>query len=54
MDFRLFVQDLSLLDIGEGLQKENPIIIAGRLAFIEEGITWSRERLFLQIFSDEV
>ena len=25
-----------------------------RLAFAEEGITWTRERLFNQIFSDEV
>jgi hypothetical protein len=33
---------------------DDPEVIAERLAFAEEGITWSRERLYNQIFSDEV
>ena len=28
--------------------------MANRLAFTREGITWSRERLYQQAFSDEV
>lgn len=33
---------------------DDPEIMAERLAFAEEGITWSRQRLYRQIFSDEV
>jgi hypothetical protein len=30
------------------------VVIANRLAFAREAITWSQERLFLQAFSDKV
>jgi hypothetical protein len=33
---------------------DDPAVIAKRLAFAREGITWSPERLFRQAFSDEV
>jgi hypothetical protein len=33
---------------------DDPHVIAERLAFAQEGITWSRQRLQRQMFSDEV
>lgn len=33
---------------------DDPAVIRKRLAFAEEGKTWSRERLYRQAFSDEV
>ena len=33
---------------------DDPVVKAERLAFTEEGIQWSLERLMQQIFSDEV
>jgi hypothetical protein len=32
----------------------DPVVIANRLAFAQEAIQWSRERLYNQVFSDEV
>jgi hypothetical protein len=37
----------------EGLFND-PEVIAERLAFAKEAIQWPRQRLFLQIFSNEV
>jgi hypothetical protein len=33
---------------------DDPEVIAKRLAFAKEGITWTPNRLFYRIFSDEV
>jgi hypothetical protein len=33
---------------------DDPTVMAERLAFAQEAITWDRERLYRQIFSDEV
>jgi hypothetical protein len=33
---------------------DDPIVMANRVAFAREGLTWSREQLYLQAFSDEV
>ena len=33
---------------------DDPAVIAARLAFAQDGLTWTRERLYRQIFSDEV
>jgi hypothetical protein len=33
---------------------DDPQVMDERLAFAEEGITWTLERVFHQIFSDEV
>jgi len=33
---------------------DDPVIIRERVDFAEEGLTWTPERLFHQIFSDEV
>ena len=33
---------------------DDPAVRAKRLAFAQEGIIWSKERLYRQIFSDEV
>ena len=32
----------------------DPIIMAARVTFATEGLTWTRERLRRQVFSDEV
>jgi len=33
---------------------DDPEVMRERVVFIEQGIQWSRERLYRQIFSDEV
>jgi len=33
---------------------DDPAVMRQRVAFAMEGLTWSRERLFSQAFSDEV
>ncbi len=33
---------------------DDPAVMANRLAFAEDGLTWTRERLFRQVFSDEI
>jgi len=55
MGLRLYGRLLSPLDMGDEWLKGRAFqIMRQRVDFAREGLAWSRERLFLQAFSDEV